>query len=145
MLVGATASYSSSGATPSIWSFNPTYGDITMVTTNTSVPVVININDICGNNYVLYAFASNQYGINVSNGENGITITLDENGDSQRGLTIDQSWAIEVRNATTGALMVTRSSTNRFETISTIGWPKGIYIVKVTIGKEELTEKVIVR
>jgi subtilisin family serine protease len=145
MLVGATASYSSSGATPSIWSFNPTYGDITMVTTNTSVPVVININDICGNNYVLYAFASNQYGINVSNGENGITITLDENGDSQRGLTIDQSWTIEVRNATTGALMVTRSSTNRFETISTIGWPKGIYIVKVTIGKEELTEKVIVR
>ena len=41
--------------------------------------------------------------------------------------------------------MTTLSSTNRSETISTAGWPKGIYIVKVTVGKEELTEKVMVK
>lgn len=26
-----------------------------------------------------------------------------------------------------------------------VGWPKGIYVVKVTIGKEELTEKIMVK
>jgi hypothetical protein len=41
--------------------------------------------------------------------------------------------------------MNTQSPTSRSEIISTIGWPRGIYIVKATIGKEELTEKVIVK
>jgi hypothetical protein len=41
--------------------------------------------------------------------------------------------------------MTTLSSICRSETISTVGWPKGIYIVKVTIGKEEQTEKVLVK
>ena len=52
---------------------------------------------------------------------------------------------LEIRNAETGKLMVTESSKNRSEYISTTGWPKGIYVVKVTIDKEELTEKVIVK
>ena len=51
---------------------------------------------------------------------------------------------MEITSATTGRVMATRSSASRSETISTAGWPKGIYIVKVTIGKEELTEKVLV-
>ena len=45
----------------------------------------------------------------------------------------------------TGRVMTTLSSICRSETISTVGWPKGIYIVKVTIGKEEQTEKVLVK
>ena len=73
---GATVSYSSSGATPSIWTFSPTYGDLTFVTSNTSTPVVINVHDVCGNNYTLYAFASNQYSINISNGDSGIIVKL---------------------------------------------------------------------
>jgi len=140
---GATVSYSSSGATPSIWTFSPTYGDLTFVTTNTSTPVVINVHDVCGNDYVLYAMPSN-YSINISNGEGEITVTLNNEGDPERGLNLGQGWTVEVRNATTGELMVTCSSMSRSETISTAGWPKGIYIVKVTIGKEELTEKVLV-
>ena len=42
-------------------------------------------------------------------------------------------------------MMATQSSTSRSETISTVGWPKGIYVFKVTIGKEELTEKIMVK
>ena len=48
-------------------------------------------------------------------------------------------------NAETGELKATLSSTSRSETISTIGWPKGIYIIKITIGKEELTKKTLVQ
>lgn len=59
--------------------------------------------------------------------------------------TPDESWTLEIINAATGQVMATQSSKNRSETISTVGWPKGIYIVKVTIGKEELTEKIMVK
>ena len=142
---GATVSYSSSGATPSVWSFSPTNGDLTFVTSNTSTPVVINVHDGCGNNYTLYAFASSQYSINVSNGEGGITVTLVEDGDASKDFTLDEPWTIEIINAVTGQVMATQSSTSRSETISTAGWPKGIYVVKVTIGKEELTEKVMIK
>ena len=142
---GATVTYSSSGATPSIWGFSPSYGDLTFVTTTPNSAVVINVTDGGGNSYVLYAYATSQYGLNVSNEGDYIIITLDDDDDSQRSSSIDQSCLIEVRNLTTGQLMTTRSSTSRSESISTVGWPKGIYIVKVSIGEEVLTEKVIVR
>ena len=142
---GATVTYGSGGATPSYWNFSSTSGDLYFVTTNTSIPVVINVHDVCGNDYTLYAFASSQYSINVSSGEDGITVTLVEDGDVSKDFTSEEPWSIEVINATTGRVMATQSSTSRSETISTAGWPKGIYVVKVTIGKEELTEKVIVK
>ena len=142
---GATVSYSSSGAIPTGWGFHPDTGVLDFTTATPSTPVIINVNDVFGNSYVLYAFGSNQYGINVSNGENGITVTLNEDGDSEKGMNQYPSWMAEIRNAMTGALMTTQTSTSRSETISTAGWPKGFYIVKVTIGKEVMTEKVIVR
>ena len=142
---GATVSYSSSGATPTGWGFHPDTGVLDFTTATPSVPVIINVDDAFGNSYVLYAFGSNQYGINVSNGENGITVTLNEEEDTDRGLSQDQSWTVEVLSATTGQLMATQSSSSRSETISTYGWPKGIYIVKVTVGKDVQTEKVVVK
>lgn len=142
---GASVSYSSSGATPTIWGFSPEYGDLTFVTTNTSTPVVINVHDGCGNDYVLYAYPSSLYSINVFSGASNITVTLVQDGDASKDFTPDQPWTIEIINAATGRVMNTQSPTSRSEIISTIGWPKGIYIVKATIGKEELTEKVIVK
>lgn len=142
---GATVTYSSSGATPSIWGFSPSNGDLTFVTTTPNSAVVINVTDVCGNSYVLYAYATNQYGINVSNEGNSITVTLDDDDDSSGDFSIDQSWTVEVRSVTTGQLMATQSSTSRSESISTVGWPKGIFVVKVIIDKEVLTEKVIVK
>ncbi|MBQ4413033.1 MAG: hypothetical protein II860_02750 [Prevotella sp.] len=29
--------------------------------------------------------------------------------------------------------------------MSTAGWPKGFYIIKAKIGKEEVTEKIVVK
>ena len=142
---GATVTYGSGGAIPSYWNFSSTSGDLYFVTTNTSIPVVFNVHDGCGNDYTLYAFASSQYSINVSSGEDGITVILVEDGDASKDFTPEESWTLEIINAATGQVMATQSSKNRSETISTAGWPKGIYIVKVTIGKEELTEKIMVK
>lgn len=142
---GATVSYSSSGATPTSWNPDLTNGWLYFITSTPSVPVVINVTDGCGNSYTLYAFGTSQYKLNVSSGEGEITVSLVEDGDSDRGISVNLPWTVEVRNAATGRLMATRSSTSRSETISTVGWPKGIYVVKATIGDEELTEKVIVK
>lgn len=141
---GATVTYSSSGATPTAWGFNSTNGVLNFKAPAGGTPVIINVHDGCGNNYVLYAMPPS-YSLNVFSGESGITVTLVENGDASKDINLEESWIVEVINATTGKVMATKSSTNRLETISTAGWPKGIYIVKVTIGKEELTEKVIVK
>lgn len=142
---GATVTYSSSGATPTGWGFQPDNGVLNFTTSSTTAPVIINVTDVGGNSYVLYAFASSQYNINVSNDGNGITVALNDDNDTQRSSSFDQSWLIEVRNLTTGQLMTTRSSTSRSESISTAGWPTGVYVVKVTIGEEVLAEKVIVK
>ena len=142
---GATVSYSSSGAIPTSWNPDLTNGWLYFTTSTPSVPVVINVTDGCGNSYTLYAYGMSQYKLNVSSGEGGITVSLVEDGDSDRNISVDQPWTVEVRNVTTGQMMATRSSTSRSETISTVGWPKGIYVVKATIGDEELTEKVIVK
>jgi len=145
--LGATVSYDSSGATPSIWAFSPTSGDITFVTTNTSVPVVINVDDAYENHYQLYAFPNNSpNSISISNADNCLTIMLRENvSDFSENMSLDQPWTIEIRNALTGELITKQFSTNRSENISTSSWSKGIYIVKITIGLEEYTEKVIVK
>ena len=139
----ATVTYGS-GATPTAWAFNPSDGVLNFKAPAGSTPVVINVHDGCGNNYTLYAMPSS-YSINVSNGESGITVTLVEDGDASKDFTPDESWTLEIINAATRQVMATQSSKNRSETISTVGWPKGIYIVKVTIGKEELTEKIMVK
>lgn len=72
-------------------------------------------------------------------------LLLKQNGDASKDFTPEEPWTLEITSATTGGVMVKQSSTSRSETISTAGWPKGIYVVKVTIGKEELTEKVLVK
>ena len=142
---GATVTYDSSGATPTAWGFNSSTSVLNFKAPAGIVPVVINVVDGCSNQYTLYAFPSSSYSMNVSYGDNSITITLNENGDPETGLTLDQPWKVEISNATTGELMTTRSSTSRSATISTAGWPKGMYVVRVTVGKEVLTEKVVVK
>ena len=146
--LGATVSYSSSGTTPLYWGFDPSTGeiDVTMPSNNNNIPIVIYIDDVCGNQYTLYLFPTSYNSMNVSYGDNSITLTLNENGNLETGLSLDQPWTLGVSNALTGTLMATRSSmSSRSTTISTAGWPKGMYVVRVTIGNEVLTEKVVIK
>ena len=108
--------------------------------------MVLNVTDGCGNSYVLYAFATNQYGMSISYGDNSITVSLNEEGESSASMDVSHPWTLEVSNALTGTLMATRSSmSSRSTTISTAGWPKGMYVVRVTIGNEVLTDKVVIK
>ena len=146
MLIGATVSYSSSAGIPDYWAHISSSGEIVVIMSpNNNTPIVILIDDVFGNHFELYLFASRSSGVNVFNVDNSISVMLNEDDNILRGMSIDQPWTVEVLNATTGVQMTSLSSTSRSVSISTSGWPSGIYIVKVTIGKEVYTEKVIVK
>lgn len=145
--IGATVTYDSSGTTPSYFYLEPTTWKLyfTMPTNNSGTPVIINVNDGC-NYYQLYAMPQNNYYLEIFNEDGEITVTLHEKGeDSSKSVVTNQPWTIEICNASSGVVMATQSSTSRSVSISTSTWPKGLYIVKATVGKEELTEKVIVK
>lgn len=146
MLIGATASYSSTATIPSSWNFNPSSGEIVTVmpSYNNNIPIVINIDDIFENTFNLYLFSTTSKSIETTYGDNSLTITLNDNG-AEEGSHEDVPWTMEIRNATTGELMATKISTNPAATVSTSGWSKGLYVVKVTVDKEVFREKILVK
>lgn len=147
--IGGSASYNSTGTTPLYWQFYPELGRLyfTMPTTNNNAPVVIDVDDVCGNHYQLYALPNNSpYYLSTSNNEGGVTIMLKENrGISERIGVIDSPWTIEIRSFSTGEMMATKLETSSSVSVSTAGWPKGVYIVKAMVGDEVITEKITVK
>lgn len=146
-LIGASVSYDNNGTTPSYFSHDSTLGQLRFImpTNNNGIPILINVDDACGNHFQLYAISQNSYYLNISYDGCNINISLNEKGDALRSHSIDQPWSYEIRSATRGDLITSGIVNSCSTTISTIGWPKGIYIIKATIGKEETTEKIIVK
>ena len=143
--LGATVTYSPTATIPYYWSYSP-YSEellVIMPPNHNNIPIVININDACGNQYTLYLFGTNSYNMNLTNGDNSITISLVGNGESTSNLSLNQPLTIEVYNATTRELIATQTSTSRSTTLSTTGWQKGLYVVKVVVGNEFWSEKII--
>lgn len=54
-------------------------------------------------------------------------------------------WDVEISNPITGQIIYRSSSKDCQTSISTIGWPKGTYIVKTTISNKMTTQKVVVK
>ena len=151
---GATVSYSGS-VTPYVWTHNSISGTLSvgMPTTNNST-LVVNVNCDNGDSYylpIIVTTNSNLLSINVLDGYVEITVTPEfENEDQQRDnidSTIKENltWTIEVFNAATCECILKQKVEGAEQTISTSGWQPGIYVVRVTIGDEVLTEKIVVK
>lgn len=106
---------------------------------NNNIPIVINIDDIFVNIFNLFLFSTTSKSREVSYGDNSLTITQNDNDESE-GSREDVPWTM----AMSGELMTTRNSTCHLLTVSTAGRPKGMYVVNVTVGKEVMTGKVAV-
>ncbi len=146
-LIGASVSYDHTGTTPSSFSLDSSQGKLFMVmpANNGGKPIIINIADACGNHYQLYAIPQGSYHLNISYEGSNINISLNEDAVATKSLMHDQPWSYEIRSATMGDLKTSKKINSRSTTISTTGWPKGIYIIKAIIGKEEATEKIVVK
>ena len=147
-LVNATVSYDPAGTTPLYLFLEPTQWRLSFTTpiNNNGVPVILDIDDVLGNHYKLYAMPRGSFYFNIAYGDGYINVTL-ENDDEKalKTMAIEQPWSYEIRSASMGALKASKSINTRSTTISTAGWPKGVYIIKAKIGKEEVTEKIVVK
>lgn len=145
----ATITYDTNLSIPTYWFPNPTNGSLDIVVppsaNGVNNPVLVYVDDVCGNHNVLMLLVAATYSLDITNREDNIAITLNDNENSQRNSEIDCLWSCEVRNATNGELKAAQSSNSRFLSISTSGWAKGVYIVKASIGKELITEKFILK
>ena len=153
-LEGATLSYTGS-ATPYRWYHNSDNGtlNVGMPSTNNAT-LVVNVNCDNGDSYylpIIVTTNSNLLSINVLEGYFEVIVTPEfGNEDQQRtdiGSTLrgNSTWTIEVFNATTGECILKQKVEGSEQTFSTSGWKPGIYVVQVTIGDEELTEKIVVK
>jgi subtilisin family serine protease len=147
-LVNATVSYDPAGTTPLYLFLEPTQWRLSFTTpiNNNGVPVILDIDDVLGNHYKLYAMPRGSFYFNITYGDGYINVTLES--DDEKALktkAIEQPWSYEIRSASMGALKASKSINTRSTTISTVGWPKDVYIIKAKIGKEEVTEKIVVK
>ena len=148
-LKGATVSYDRNLTIPSIWGFDSTIGSILMVVPSGSnyptIPVVIYVDDICGNHYQLYAFPVNPNAMSIANGDHGITITLNNPKVALKSVSYSKSWTLEVYGASTGRKMFAKCLDGNSATLSTLGWPKGMYVIKAIVGDELYAGKVMIK
>ena len=138
------------------WNFNGTNGTLTvgMPSANNST-VVVNVNCDNGDTYylpIIVTTNNNLLSINVGEGYLNISVTPEfENEEEQRSgiksnTGVDNPvWTVEVFNATTGECVYRQKVEGGSYTIDTTGWKPGVYIVRVTIGNEVLSEKVVVK
>lgn len=155
MFQGASVGYDYSGTIPTTFNFSVGQRKLyfTMPANNNGKPVIINVEDLCGNYFKLYAMPYNSYYMNITYGDGSIDIEMKEtvaDGSKSDALKMmntadDQTWQYEIWSSAMGTLKASQTVSSRSATISTAGWPKGVYVIKARIGKEEVTEKFVVK
>ncbi len=147
LMGGATVTYDNSGIAPLYPTLDLRQGKyyFTMPTNNGGTPVVLNVNDVLGNHYQLYAVPRNSYYLNISYTDNNIDVSLINDDNPTKEISCTQQWSYEIRSATKGELKTSKKVNSNSTSISTAGWRKGIYVIKAKIGEEEATEKIIVK
>lgn len=158
-LVGASVYYTGN-VTPNIWSFDSTDGLLYVGMPSSpsgAATISVHVTTALGNSFTLpIVRASQVYSMSVGVNHGHITVSLFEgensesqplrDGNNDGSLSSKQvSWTLEVINATTGKKVFDQKIESSDFTVDTIGWEPGVYIVKATIGEEELTEKIIVK
>ena len=157
-LVGASAYYTGN-VTPYIWSFDTNNGILYVGMPSSpsgTAAISVHVTTALGNSFTLpIVRASTVYSMSVGTNPNQITISLFElkddedkqnDGDADGLSTKDPlSWNLEIYNASTGKKVFNQEVDGASFSLDTTSWEPGVYIVKVTIGDEILSEKVVVK
>lgn len=157
-LVGASAYYNGN-VTPYTWSFDTNNGILYVGMPSSpsgSAAIVIYVTTALGNSFTLPILrTSTVYSMSIEPNPGQITISLfnlkdgedkQNNGGVDKLSSNDQfSWDLEVYNALTGKKVYNKEVDGASFTLDTTSWEPGVYIVKVTIGDEMLSEKIVVK
>ena len=136
-LIGATLTRSGD-ITPTYWMH--TGNKLEVGIPSTGGTLVVNVSCQNGESYTIPIIRSTlPHGMNVNFNGESLTITLDESASE------DQNWLLEIANVVTGEKAITKNVTGNSVSLNTSGWKQGLYDVRVTIGKEVLTEKIQIK
>ena len=155
---GMNVSWNNSYAQPSNWHYD---GDQLVIVTHSGAqygnnPIVVNVTATQGQP------SCNNFTFNIYNSRLKSTLDIRQLGDDlyiflkpnmsyienkgkpQENIIDATKWEMAIYNSSTGE-KIYYDRTPSGKTISTSGWKSGIYVVQVTIGDEELTEKIVVK
>lgn len=146
-----TVSYSGSFS-PSTWLHNGSAGTL-MVSVPTSGTLIIQMAHSNGTTHylpIIITTDTHQLSIGISDGQLEISIISETEDNTTEEIDNNNpkselEWKLEVFNATTGEVVFSHDAKGNSFVINTTGWRPGVYIVRVTIGDEVLSEKVVVK
>lgn len=146
-LVNATVSHS--GATPTDWIFTGNNG-VLKVGMSSIINTTTNVHVVCenGSTFDLPIVVTNNLSLlSVIVSEGQIEVSISPESESyQTGFKSDDVvWTQEVYNATSLEKVFAKTVKGKSYVIDTTGWKHGVYVVKVTIGKEVYSEKVVIK
>lgn len=148
---------------PSYWNLNTTTGKLTMSTASTTGQTTL-VTATCENGSVFYLPVmttnnNNQLNLVISEGSLEISmVPIDNEFLNSQDITANsdvistysekgeqQVWLLEIYNVETGEKMICQNMTESSCSIDTKGWKRGVYVVRVVIGDEVLSEKFIIK
>lgn len=148
---------------PSYWNLNTTTGKLTMSTASTTGQTTL-VTATCENGSVFYLPVmttnnNNQLNIVISEGLLEVSLVPIDNEDFEsKDVTVNsdvtstysnkgelQVWLLEIYNVETGEKVFCQNMTESSCSIDTTSWRRGVYVVRVILGDEVLSEKFIVK
>lgn len=153
-LNGATVSYVGGNASPTSWSLVESYHILVVgmpSTLNSTVVMHVACSD--GTSYNLPIVTTNSvYLMSVSLDGGNLGVEIIPNYDISQiddylfsSLPEISTWNVEIRNALTGTKVYDQQVNGSSCNIDTYCMSKGVYVIRVTIGDEVLSEKVVIR
>lgn len=147
-LVGATASYAGD-ASITQWSFDNSSGVI-YVGMPSSGSCVVSVSCTDGNSYnlpIVLSSSPSMFSTGITDGQLEVSLIPDEQRQNTNVNSIfnEMTWTLEIFNAISTEKVLTKTIRGGSYIIDTTGWKSGVYVVKVTIGKEVYSEKVVIK
>lgn len=156
-LIGSTVSIVGGNLSPTSWHLNSITGVLTVVMPSVnSGATVVNVTCPSGIVYTLPIVinsTTNLMQVLSVDGFMEVSITQQaemceeavEHYNISSGSSIEKTWTLEIHNAMTGEKVFSKKVSGRSYNINTSDWKSGVYVVKVVVDNEVLSEKTVVK
>lgn len=152
-IIGSTVSYQGN-ISPLYWTCNTNTGNLNVSLPTTGGTLVFCVQQGSKSHY-LPIIVSNKHNllVELSNGIMEIMLhpiidrekTIDPETLIQYYNQLELTWKIEIYNTLTGERLLSKTITSPSFKLDTTGWETGVYVIKVTVGDEMLSEKVFIK
>ena len=152
-LNGATVSYSGGNVSPTFWTLNDYNILVVGMPSSLNSVVVMHVDCSDGTSYNLPIITTNSVSlmsVSLNGGILEVEVTpnhaLSEiDGYNFTSLPEVSTWSLEIRNALTGAKAYNQQVDGSYCEIDTSCLSKGVYVIRVIVGNEVLSEKIVIK